>query len=87
MSETIHTTAEATSQADTPSTPGARADLERAQARIEQLTQALRLAEAALADIGDADREPGDDLAWCEDRAAQALPKVRAAISSWAQTP
>jgi hypothetical protein len=41
---------------------------------------ALKTAEAALADIGDSDREPGDDLAWCERRAAQALPAVRAAL-------
>lgn len=41
---------------------------------------ALKTAEAALADIGDADREPGDDLAWCERRAAQALPAVRKAL-------
>ena len=41
---------------------------------------ALKTAEAALADIGDADREPGDDLGWCERRAAQALPAVRAAL-------
>jgi hypothetical protein len=42
----------------------------------------LGIAEAALADIGDADREPGDDLAWCEQRAAQALPAVRAFLST-----
>ena len=46
------------------------------------LRKALVIAEAALADIGDADREPGDDLAWCEARAAQALPEVRAALAS-----
>jgi hypothetical protein len=39
--------------------------------------RALVKAEAALADIGDAEREPGDDLAWCERRAAEALPVVR----------
>jgi hypothetical protein len=44
------------------------------------LRSALETAEAALADIGDADREPGDDLAWCERRAAQALPAVRKAL-------
>jgi hypothetical protein len=44
------------------------------------LRSALKTAEAALADIGDATREPGDDLAWCEARAAQALPAVRAAL-------
>lgn len=46
------------------------------------LTEALTIAEAALADIGDADREPGDDVAWCERRAAEALPIVRAALSA-----
>ena len=44
------------------------------------LIKALRTAEAALADIGDADRLPTDDLAWCENRAAEALPDVRAAL-------
>ena len=39
--------------------------------------RALVKAEAALADIGDAEREPGDNLAWCERRAAEALPFVR----------
>lgn len=48
---------------------------------MNNLREALEIAEAALADIGDADREPGDDLAWCERRAAQALPLVRAALS------
>lgn len=51
-----------------------------ADAEIERLRAALVTAEAALSDIGDADREPGDDLAWCEARAAQALPAVRAAL-------
>lgn len=47
-----------------------------------QAQTALVIAEAALADIGDADHEPNDDLAWCEARAAQALPMVRAAIAA-----
>ena len=47
-----------------------------------QAQAALVIAEAALADIGDADHEPNDDLAWCEARAAQALPMVRAAIAA-----
>lgn len=46
-----------------------------------ELLQALKLAEAALSDIGDADRELGDDLAWCERRAAEPLQIVRAAIA------
>lgn len=52
-----------------------------------QLQEALTIAEAALADIGDADREPGDDLAWCEKRAAKALPPVREALAAapWTQ--
>lgn len=41
------------------------------------LVKALRTAEAALSDIGDAEREEGDDLAWCEGRAAKALPLIR----------
>ena len=47
-----------------------------------QLLEALELAEAGLSDIGDADREPGDDLAWCERRAAGPLPVIRAAIAA-----
>ena len=44
--------------------------------------RALYLAEAALSDIGDADRVAGDDLAWCEMRAAKVLPQVRAALAA-----
>ena len=51
-----------------------------------QLLEALELAEAGLADIGDADREPGDDLAWCERRAAEPLPVIRAAIAAAKET-
>ncbi len=47
----------------------------------ESLLSALKLAEAALSDIGDADREPGDDLAWCERRAAKDLKTIRSAIT------
>lgn len=49
---------------------------------LRMALEALEYAEAGLADIGDADREPGDDLAWCERRAAQALPKTRATITA-----
>ena len=49
-------------------------------AERERMRAALVTAEAALADIGDADREPSDDMAWCERRAARALPAVRAAL-------
>ena len=48
-----------------------------------ELIRALELAEAALADIGDAEREPGDDLAWAEARAAQVLPRIRAVLARW----
>ena len=48
---------------------------------LQQALHALEVAEAALSDIGDADREPGDDLAWCENRAAQALPQCRQALT------
>lgn len=48
---------------------------------IEQLRKALFIAEAALSDIGDADREDGDDISWCENRAAAALPVVRTALN------
>ena len=47
------------------------------------LIRALELAEAALADIGDAEREPGDDLAWAEARAARDLLRIRAALARW----
>lgn len=50
-------------------------------AAAPELLEAIKLAEAALADIGDADREPGDDLAWCERRAAEPLLIIRAAIA------
>jgi hypothetical protein len=49
---------------------------------LQQALEALVTAEAGLADIGDADREPTDDLAWCEERASQALVKPRAAIAA-----
>jgi hypothetical protein len=48
-----------------------------------ELIRALELAEEALADIGDAEREPGDDIAWAERRAAQDLPRVRHALQTW----
>jgi hypothetical protein len=48
-----------------------------------ELIRALELAEAAMADIGDADREPGDDIAWAEHRAAEDLPRVRHALETW----
>ena len=55
----------------------ARAALAVPMAADSDVIRALVKAEAALADIGDAEREPGDDLAWCERRAAEALPFVR----------
>jgi hypothetical protein len=48
----------------------------------QQALEALVIAEAGLADIGDADREQGDDVAWCEARAAAALEGPRAAITA-----
>ena len=48
-----------------------------------ELIRALKLAEAALADIGDAEREEGDDLAWAEARAASNLPRIRQALNLW----
>ena len=48
---------------------------------IQRLADALRKAEAALSDIGDAEREPGDDVQWCENRAAVALPITRNALA------
>lgn len=56
-----------------------------AEASLARLAEALTVAEAALADIGDADRDPGDDLAWCEARAAKALPAVRALLPEKAE--
>ena len=56
---------------------GACAALAVPVAADSDVIRALVKAEAALADIGDAEREPGDDLAWCERRAAEALPFVR----------
>lgn len=62
--------------------PGAVLALKAAVAEIQRLRDTLAYAEAALSDIGDADREPGDDMAWCEARAAEALPRVRAALGA-----
>ena len=52
-----------------------------------ELIRALELAEAALADIGDAERESGDDLAWAEARASQDLPRIRAVLARWGRPP
>lgn len=49
---------------------------------ITKAIEALHEAEAALSDIGDADREPTDDVEWCEERAAEALPQVRDALKA-----
>lgn len=51
------------------------------------LIQALEIAEAGLADIGDSDREPGDDLVWAESRAASCLPRIRAVLARWGRHP
>lgn len=62
----------------------ATATRERDEARVsvDTLRAAIKTAEAALADIGDSDHEPSDDLAWCERRAQQALPVVRFALAA-----
>ena len=56
-------------------------DSKRAHAAVAELIEAAKSAEAALSDIGDADREPGDDVAWCERRAYEAIPRLRAALA------
>lgn len=63
-----------------------RVHLTAQDALMAQLAGALFEAEAALSDIGDADREPGDDVAWCEARAAQALPVARAALTAYEES-
>lgn len=45
------------------------------------LLRSLQYAESALGDIGDAEREPEDDLEWCEKRAAEALLEVRKVLN------
>ena len=62
----------------------AEAVRERDEARVsvDTLRAAIKMAEAALADIGDSDHEPPDDLAWCERRAQQSLPVVRFALAA-----
>ena len=62
----------------------AEAQNERDEARVsvDTLRAAIKTAEAALADIGDSDHEPTDDLAWCERRAQQVLPVVRFALAA-----
>jgi hypothetical protein len=47
-----------------------------------ELIRALELAEAALADISDTEREP-----WSEARAAQDLPRIRAVLARWGSPP
>lgn len=58
-------------------------DAPKLTAERDKLKTALKEAEAALADIGDAEREPSDNLAWCEARAAKALPTVRASLGGY----
>lgn len=55
--------------------------LKPAHEAIAELIYAAMRAEAALSDIGDADREEGDDVAWCERRALEAIPMLRAALT------
>lgn len=49
----------------------------------KDLILALQHAEVALADIGDAEREPGDDVKWCESRAAEVLPIIRRTLDKF----
>lgn len=51
------------------------------RSRLSLAIDALLKAEAALADIGDAEREPTDDLKWCEERAAKVIPFVRTTLA------
>lgn len=45
------------------------------------LLAALRIAEAALADIGDSEGDPAPTAEWCEGRAYRVLATIRAALS------
>jgi len=67
----------------------AQLERERDEARISvaMLWAAAKLAESALADIGDSDHEPTDDLAWCELRAQRTLPVVRFALAATESKP
>jgi hypothetical protein len=59
------------------------ATIARQAGEIERLTAALRKAEAALADIGDSEGAPKSgvlNLKWAEQRAADVLPDIRAAL-------
>src|SRR5262249_26113242 len=58
------------------------AENEAKDAALTEAVDALFFAEASLADIGDADREPGDDVAWCERRAQEELPRTRKALAT-----
>lgn len=60
----------------------ARAEVAKLRVERDTLKAAAKKAEAALADIGDSDHEPTDDLAWCEQRAQEALPVVRFALAA-----
>jgi hypothetical protein len=45
--------------------------------KLSKILSDLKSIEAALSDIGDADREPEDDVAWLEKRAAVVIPTAR----------
>jgi hypothetical protein len=45
--------------------------------KLSKILSDLKSIEAALSDIGDADREPEDDVAWLENRAAVVIPTAR----------
>lgn len=61
----------------------AEAELVAEKALADQIGAQLKIAESALSDIGDAEREDGDDLKWCERRAAKAIPSTRAALAAY----
>lgn len=60
----------------------AEAQLAAEKALADQIGAQLKIAESALSDIGDAEREDGDDLKWCERRAAKAIPSTREALAA-----
>ena len=56
---------------------------EKAEAERDALREALRKAEAALADIAEGEPDPDDtaEKIWCKGRAAAALTEARAALN------
>ena len=52
-----------------------------------ELIRALELAEAALARIGDAEPELGEDVEWTKNRASRDLPRIRRVLARWGSQP